>query len=219
MKIFRKEFSLLFWKEMILEFRNLAGIQSIFLYTLSTLFLCYWAVHKLEGPEWVALFWIILVFSAINAVGRSFLQESSGIQLYYFGVAGPASLLLAKMVFNALVLLSLSAVLLFLFCITLGFPIHQTGPFLLCVLLGVLGISSAFTFLSGLSSKASNNLTLFSVLGIPVLLPLIFVVIHFSVNTLSSSLGDFGKDIMALILLNLLIPSIATLVFPYIWRN
>jgi heme exporter protein B len=220
-KQFLKELKILLKKEFLLEWRTKVGLQSIFLYTLSTVFLCYWAIHKLEPTLWVALFWIILVFSALNAAGRSFLNESSELQLYYFGMASPNAILLSKMIFNGTVMLILTGVLLFFFSITLGFPIQQIIPFIVGTGLGVMNISSAITFLSAVVSKASNNLSLLAILGIPVLLPILFVVIHFSIGTLMTSEGTppFSKDLLALILMNLIVPSVSMLIFPYIWRN
>lgn len=216
---FYKEGICLIKKEFILEWRTKTGLQSIFLYALSTVFLCYWAIHKIEGNAWIALYWILVVFSALNSVGRGFLQESSTQQLYYYGLASAYSILFSKMVFNALVLILVNLVLLLFYSITLGFPIVQIYPFFLCVFLGVLAFSGAITFISALASKASGNLGLLAILGIPVLLPIIFLVIHLSVNTLNPENQEFGKDILALVMVNFLVPSVAALVFPYIWRN
>lgn len=220
---FFRELKILIKKEFLLEFRTKTGLQSILLYTVSTVFLCYWAIHKLNAPVWIALFWLILVFSALNAVGRSFLQESIGIQIYYYGLASPEAILLSKMIFNACTMLVLSFILLFFYSLTLGFPVKQIIPFFLGIVLGMLALSSAFTFLSAIASKASQNLTLLSILSIPILLPILFVVIHFSLYTLNQGdrgfLADFTKDTLALGLINLIVPSVSVLVFPYIWRN
>jgi heme exporter protein B len=206
-------------KEFLLEWRTKTGLQSIFLYAVSTVFLCYWAIHKIEGEAWVALYWLMVVFSALNSVGRGFLQEPPGLQLYYYGLASPYSILFSKMAFNALILILVNSVLLFFYSLTLGFPIIQVFPFLLCVFLGILALSGAITFLSSIASKASGNLSLLAILGLPVLLPILFLVIHFSVGTLNHESQSFGKDILALVMINFLVPSVAALVFPYIWRN
>lgn len=213
------ELKILLRKEFILEWRLKSGLQSILLYTVSTIFLCYWAIHKI-GPEvWVALFWIIMVFSALNAVGRSFLQESAGQQLYFYGTASPNAILFAKMIFNAMIMGFLSLVLILFYSLTLGFPIVQRGSFFLTVFLGMLGISGAFTFLSAIASKASNSLTLLAILGIPILLPILFLVIHLSSYPLELDRMILNKDLLALVLINLIIPAVAALVFPYIWRH
>jgi len=216
---FLKESGILIKKEFTLEWRTKTGIQSILLYAVSTVFLCYWAIHKIEGEAWIALYWLMAVFSALNSVGRGFLQESSAQQFYYYGIASPYAILFSKMVFNGLVLILVNLVLLFFYSLTLGFPIKQIFPFFLCVFLGIMALSGAITFLSAIASKASGNLSLLAILGMPVLLPIIFLVIHFSAGTLSGESIGFGKDILALCMINLIVPSVAALVFPYIWRN
>ena len=68
-----------------------------------------------DGRVWNGLFWVIQLFICINAVAKSFLQESRGRMLYFYSLAHPASFVLAKLLFNALlmVLMSLQSLLLF----------------------------------------------------------------------------------------------------------
>ena len=74
----------LVYKEMLLEWRSKYALNSILLYVVSTVFVCYQAFRSVDGTVWNALFWIILLFASINAISKSFVQESSGRQLYYY---------------------------------------------------------------------------------------------------------------------------------------
>lgn len=72
-------------------------LTGVLIYVVSTGFICYMSFRQIiDIPTWNALFWIIMVFAAINAVARSFMQESKGLQLYYYTLLHPASVILSR---------------------------------------------------------------------------------------------------------------------------
>src|SRR3546814_7710994 len=74
-------------KDILLEWRSKYAINGIVLYVVSTVFVCYQAFKSVDATTWSALFWIILLFASINAINKSFVQESRGRQLYYYTMA------------------------------------------------------------------------------------------------------------------------------------
>ena len=99
-------------KDFRLEWRQRAALNGMLLYVGSTVFVCYLSFSlrggQLPAPAWNALFWIVLLFSAVNAVAKGFLQESRGRMLYYYTVVRPQAVVLAKISYNALLLLGLA---------------------------------------------------------------------------------------------------------------
>ena len=82
---------------------------SMALYVVSTIYVCYQGVHNIvEVPTWNALFWIILLFAAFNALARSFQRENAGRQLYLYTLASPRSVVLARTLYNGLTMAVLS---------------------------------------------------------------------------------------------------------------
>ena len=69
---------------------------------------------------WNALFWIILLFAAFNALVRSFQREDAGRQVYLYTLAGPRSVVLARTLHNALTMLVLSLLSLLFYVLFLG---------------------------------------------------------------------------------------------------
>jgi heme exporter protein B len=64
-------------KEIRLEFRSKVSLGSLFVYVISTVFVCYRSFLTIQSvPVWNALFWIIVLFSVVNAVSRSFYHEN-----------------------------------------------------------------------------------------------------------------------------------------------
>ncbi|MEZ4918326.1 MAG: hypothetical protein R2792_04395 [Saprospiraceae bacterium] len=64
--------------------------------------------------------WLIVLFASINAVVKSFVQESGARQIYYYQLADPSMLLLAKIVYNTLLLFVLSVLAFFTYSLIAG---------------------------------------------------------------------------------------------------
>src|SRR5215510_746162 len=126
----------LFKKDLLLEVRQQYSFYGILLYIGATIFVLYMAIEEPETKVWNGLFWVIQLFICINAVAKSFLQESAGRMLYFYSIAGPADFVLAKLLFNSLLMLLMSLLSLALFALFLGSPIQKAGAFVGLVLLG-----------------------------------------------------------------------------------
>ena len=219
MNIFRQVKTLVY-KDILLEWRSKYAINGILLYVVSTVFVCYQAFKSVDATVWNALFWIIMLFASINAISRSFVQESSSRQLYYYSLCSPQAIILSKIIYNTLVMLILSGIAYLAYSITFSNPVGDPALYLLAVLLGSSSFATVFTMVSGISSKAGNNSTLMAVLSFPVIIPLLIVLIRFSQQALmgldrAESLGD----IVVLLAINLITVTISLLLFPYLWRD
>ncbi len=207
-------------KEVVLEWRTKNSIQAILIYALSTVFTCYWALHRTEAPVWNALFWVIMVFSSINAAAKSFMQENQARQLYLFTMASPQAMLISKLIFTSAIMLVLSFCSILLYSLLLGFPVIFPGRYLLCLVMGSMNLSAIFTLLSAIASRAGNNMTLLSILGLPLVLPVLFILIRYSASTMGAAAEPSSTgDLLALGMLYLVITGTSLLVFPYIWRD
>ncbi|MBM3440432.1 MAG: cytochrome C biogenesis protein, partial [Bacteroidetes bacterium] len=72
----------LFRKDLLLEIRQQYTFYGILLYVASTIFVLYLSMGKPDAAAWNGLFWMTLLFICINAVAKSFLQDSRGRMLY-----------------------------------------------------------------------------------------------------------------------------------------
>jgi ABC-type transport system involved in cytochrome c biogenesis permease component len=74
------EIKTLIWKEVTLEWRQKYALSGMLLYVVSTVFVCYLSFNlrrnQLTPIVWNTLFWIILLFTAVNAIAKSFSQET-----------------------------------------------------------------------------------------------------------------------------------------------
>jgi heme exporter protein B len=208
-------------KEIRLEFRQKYALSGVLLYVISTVFVVYITLgQEVGGAVWAALFWIIVLFASVNAIAKSFVQESPRRQLYYYSLANPASVILAKMIYNGLLLLAISFLAFFVFSIVVGNPVKHPWLFYQILALGALGFSITFTFISAISAKANQSATLMAVLSFPVIIPMLMTLMRLTkiaVGLMTDS--AYYKDMLILLCIDVILGSLAFILFPYLWRD
>ncbi|QNK63028.1 heme exporter protein CcmB [Pedobacter sp. PAMC26386] len=215
-----KEVKYLIGKELLLEWRSKYALNGVVLYVVSTIFVCFLSFVSLRGITWNALFWIIMLFASINAVSKSFLQESKGRQLYIYTIASPLALIISKTIYNILLMLLLTLIALGFYTLVFDYVPEDMGLYLVAVILGSLSFSTIFTMISAIASKAGNGGMLMAILSFPVIIPVITVLIKLSKNAIdgldrSVSLDEIG----ILLIINVLVAVFSLMLFPYLWRD
>jgi heme exporter protein B len=211
----------LFNKEVRLELKQRYVLNGILLYLLSTVFVTYLAFNGTITPEtWNSLFWIILLFVAVNGISKSFVQESPARHLYYYTIAGPESVIVSKILYNLMLMAILSVLALVIFMLLMGNMIENIGLFITSLLLGSLGLSSVLTMIAAIASRASNNFSLMAILSFPIVLPLLMTLMKVSASALSGNSWSGTLPLLAILLLiNIAVILLAVLLFPYLWRD
>lgn len=215
-----KQVKQLLYKDAILEWRSKYAINGILLYVVSTVFVCYQAFRTLDTTTWNVLFWIILLFASINAISKSFIQESPARQLYYYSIVGAQAVILSKILYNTLLMVVLACLALTVYTVIFGNPLADTLLYLLGVLLGSISFATVFTMVAGISAKAGHNTTLMSVLSFPIIIPLLIVLIELSSNAMAGApRGESIPEILVLIAINIIAVAVSLLLFPYLWKE
>jgi heme exporter protein B len=197
---------------------------SMALYVLSTVYTCYLGVGTLTAvPVWNALFWIIVLFAAFNAMARSFQREDGGQQLYLHTLVHPRSVVLARMLYSALLMLVLSFVSLAAFTLFIGDQVMKEadpGLFAVCVALGGVGLACALTLIAAIAARAGSGLGLMAILGFPIVLPMLLATLRASKLALDGVAWSIaGKYLLGLLGMDLLAVALAAILFPYLWRD
>lgn len=215
-----KQVRILVAKDIALEWRSKQALSSIILYIASTVFVCYQAFESVDSLVWNALFWIILLFVAINATGRSFQQESQHRQLYYYSITSPKAIVLSKIIYNTVLLICLAIITYIIYSVIFKNPVGNPPVYFLSVLLGSISFSTVFTMVAGISAKTGNNNTIMAILAFPVVIPVLILLLKLSSNALKGlerAVSD--KEIMTLVAINVITITVSLLLFPYIWRD
>ncbi|TZF84805.1 ABC transporter permease [Pedobacter sp. BS3] len=207
-------------KEVMIEWRSKYALNGILLYVVSTIFVCYLSFRQIDPLTWNALFWIIMLFASINAISKSFVQESRGRQLYYYTIASPQAIIVAKIVYNVVLMLVLSAIAIGVYRIVFRNPLGDPLYYMLAVLLGSLSFSTVFTMISAIASRAGNNGTLMAILSFPVIIPLLMLLIKLSKNAMDGLDRSVSLDeITVLLLINAMVVTVSLLLFPFLWKE
>lgn len=207
-------------KEATIEWRQRYAIGGILLYCFSTVFIVYLSFNQVDARVWNTLFWIIILFISVNAISKSFIQESGAKELYYYTLADPLAIILSKIIYNCLLLLMLSILTYAIFGLVAGNPVKDVFEFFVAIFLSSVGLSIAFTFISAIAAKASNNSTLMAILAFPVIIPILMTLLKLSANSMAL-ITDTGiwKDIMILLAIDLILLALTFILFPYLWRD
>ncbi|MCC5919123.1 MAG: heme exporter protein CcmB [Cyclobacteriaceae bacterium] len=223
-KIQSSSWYIAFLKEVKIEWRQKFTVYGIFLYMISTVFIVYLGFQVRQGVVdpvlWNTLFWIILLFSAVNAIAKSFLSESRGLMLYYFTVHSPTSFLFAKLFYHFLLFSFISILGLGIYSVILGNPVQDPLMFFLSIILGSLGFTGVFTFVSAIASKAAQGAVMMAVLGFPIVIPILLMAIKSSKNAMDGlDRAVTSGDILTLGAIDLIVWSAALMLFPFLWKN
>lgn len=209
-------------KDILLELRQQHTFYGILLYIASTIFVLYLSLP--ESPDsnvWNSLFWVIQLFVCVNTVAKSFLQENRGRMLYFYTIASPVEFIIAKLIFNIILMLLMSLVSLALFFFFLENPVTDSIRFTGIVLLGGASISLVFTLMSAIASKAQHNAALIAILGFPVILPQLLLMMRLSKAAFSEVFreGAVLQLVGLITLMDVLVIVMAGILFPYLWKE
>ena len=207
-------------KEIRIELRRKYAIGGILLYVLSTVFIVYMAFINISPMAWNTLFWIVLLFASVNAIAKSFVQESGARQIYYYTIADPAAIILSKMIYNVMLLMLIAFLAYGTLSLVAGNPVQHIGQFITALILGSVGLSIAITFVSAIAAKADNSATLMAILSFPIVIPILMTLIRISASALGF-LADTAirKDIYTLIAIDAILLAMAFVLFPFLWRD
>ncbi|TWR25632.1 ABC transporter permease [Mucilaginibacter achroorhodeus] len=215
-------------KEIILEWRSKYAFNGLLLYIVSTVFVCYISFNLNPGFKqtpgypivWNILFWIIMLFASVNAIAKSFLQESKARLLYYYTIAHPQAIILSKTIYNTLLMSLLSVLALVVYRLFFPNKVDDMLYYFITVLLGSMSFSTVFTMISAIASKAGNNGTLMAILSFPVVIPVILLLVKVSKAAMdgidrSLSLNNIG----VLLAINVIVIASSLILFPFLWRD
>jgi heme exporter protein B len=206
-------------KDLLLEIRQQYSFYGILLYIIATIFVLYMTIQEPEAKVWNGLFWVIQLFICINAVAKSFLQETRGRMLYFYSIVNPRDFILAKLVFNSVLMLLMSFLSILLFSLFLGNPVQKVPQFIGLVLLGGWSLSLVFTFLSSIAAKAQQNAAIMAILGFPLIIPQLMLLMQLANTVFSDKTAIALSTLLLIVMLDVLVVMLAVILFPFLWKD
>ncbi len=219
-----KEVFTLISKDLKLEWRQKYALNGMLLYVISTIFICYTSFklknNELNAITWNTLFWIIILFTSVTSIAKSFVQERVGSLLYYYTLVSAESIIISKIIYNSLVLITLSLIGFAFYCIVMGNPVIDNIMYLFAIILGSIGLASTLTLVAGIASKSENSAMLMAILSFPIVIPLLLLILKITKNAMDG-LDRFQSwdEIANLLAINAIVIVLSIILYPYLWRS
>ena len=211
------------YKDFKIEINQSHLFFSVGLYVISSIYIIYISYQPtgiLGLENWVSIFWVIILFSSISAVSKSFFQESGSRNYYYYFVLSPDELILSKLIYNFLFIVFITLLTFLVFSSLLGNFIYSYSFFITLLFVGSLSISNCLTLISAIGHQVKNNSILTSVLSFPVIIPILLILIKLSkLSSSEFSWNIIQDDFYLLILLNIILIAMTKILFKFLWRN
>jgi len=214
-------------KELLVELRNKYVLGGLLLFSSSTVMLIYFSllysdsITTLLPSIWSVLFWLVVLFSAINSVSNAFFRETEELLMQYHFLFSPLVYLWAKMLYNSAFTILLTVMSSFIFFIVIPNPVINIQVFALTSVLGALSYAILFTLMSAIAVKAKSNNTLVAVLGFPILIPMMIFITKATASAMRDPFltSETIKNLSLIAALDIVQIILAVILFPYIWRE
>ena len=213
----------IFRKEIAVELRTKYALNTMIAFTGSALLLVLFSLRadQMEPGPRSGLIWIILLFAALSGMARSFVQERERktdrlLRLHTSGT----DLFAGKLLYNTLFLLLILLPAFFIYIRMMGMSIVEPLFFSAALFFGSTGLASVTTITSAMVAQANRKGSLFSILSIPLLTPLLLILINITKTALVHGLQDGSwNDLTALISYSGVTITMGWLLFDLMWGD
>ena len=210
-----------FKKDLRIEFRTRYAVNMVLAFVIASLLLMLFTLRaqSLDPTPKSGLVWIIILFAALSALGRSFISETDKNTYDLLRIYASGNVVyLGKLLYNSVFSLFINIITFIFYMFLIGLNIRSIPSFLIMLVLGTLGLSSVSTMTAAIVSQADRKGAIFSVLSIPLFIPLILLLSRITRSAfVDGSLNGFQSDIFALIGFCGVTITTGILLFDFIW--
>lgn len=212
-----------FKKDLRIEFRTRFAINMVLAFVVASLLLILFTLRaqSLDPTPKSGLVWIIILFAALSALGRSFISETDKNTYDLLRIYAPGTVVyLGKLFYNSIFSLFINSTTFLIYLFLMDMSIASIPAFFIMLVLGTLGLSSVSTMTAAIVSQADRKGAVFSVLSIPLFIPLILLLTRVTrAAFIDGSLDAFTGDVFALIGFCGVTITAGVLLFDFIWEE
>ncbi|MDO9573926.1 MAG: heme exporter protein CcmB [Candidatus Contubernalis sp.] len=210
-------------KDIKVEFRTKYALNSFLMFALTTLVLVSFAVgpYILDEVLHSALIWIIIFFSAMAGLARSFVSEQEKGTVYALKLSAiPETIYFGKFIYNFVLLFFVMIIVIPAYIFFLSPPVGNPGLLILVLALGALGLAATTTILAAMVSQANVKGNLLPVLAFPVLLPLLISAINGTRLALEGfPLMEARGELQILFSFFMIMITVSLMLFNFVWED
>lgn len=206
------------------EFRTRYAVNAILMFAVTTLVAVSFSIGSFRIGEaeqpflYAVLLWIILVFSALSGLSRSFVKEEEAGTMDVLKLsARPQAVFLGKLLFNLTLLGALELIVVPSFILLMNYEIEHPVLFAAMVISGGFGLGAGTTIVAAMIAQASARGALFSVLSFPLLLPLMITAIKGCEKAAVGMNGTGWPEVRIAVAYAIVMIIMSLFLFPLIW--
>lgn len=213
----------IFRKEVALELRTKYAINTLLAFTGASLLLILFTLRaeQMNPTPKSGLIWIIILFAAMTGMIRSFVYETDRktwplLQLH----ADATAVYTGKLLYNFIFLLVLNLFTFFFYIIMMNMNVVSVSYIIYSIIFGAAGLAAVTTLTSAMIAQADRKGAVFSVLCIPLVVPLLLILTTTTKIALIEGADSSSiNDLIALIAYCGVTVSAGVLLFDFIWKD
>lgn len=209
-------------KEIFLEIKKKETVSTMIIFSILTIVIFSFSfnVEKIEKKIlFSGMLWIMIIFSSLLGLGRSFKKEQNNNTLAGLLMApvDRSAIFYGKLLANMVFVTFVNIISIPLFLIFFNFTITENLLlFIVFVFLGTLGFISIGTFLSALTSYSRSSDLILPVTLFPVSTPLLIGSVKLTEIVINSGGESYSPWIQLIIVFDIVFLIIPLLIFEYI---
>lgn len=208
-------------KDVRCELRSRQALTAMLLFALtSTVAVAATLGRSGLEPEFAAgLLWIVIYFSAMSGLSRSFVREQEGGTASLLKLAqSPNSVYLGKFIFNLGLLLAIEIIVVPVFFGLTNCRVGNWWGLIAILVLGSISLSAAGTLSAAMVARAAVKGALYAVISFPLLVPVLFAGVHGAETALQGK-SALGADARLLFYYCGTVITASLLLFRYVWED
>ncbi len=213
-----------FTKEMRSELKTRFALNAALMFVLTTVLMIAFSTkeERLSASVAAGLLWVILFFSAMTGLAKSFVsEEERGTALLLRLSTQSTAVYFGKLLYNIVLTLVLYAIgVLFFFLFMAGTSIQTHSIFWAVFVLGSVATAGATTLISAIIARAHSKNALFSVLSFPLVLPLVLTGVETTTMALAGATFESAQSNLQLIgSYVVVLVAVSTMLFDFVWKD
>ncbi len=203
------------------EFKNMTNWMTTLQFGLSATFIVYLILRDLSGQMWLALFWVIAIFSLINASVSAFKDTFTRDYVWLYQLYSPENVLLSKLMYSVLKNTLLLMVLWGLMILFFGQAVRMPGGFFISLVLAAINFSAISHLVNAIAQRTERSQSLYPVLSLPLTIPVVLELYNMGAITigLNPAANNWWSDASILFGLGLVFSVAALFLIPYVWKQ
>lgn len=210
-------------KDLLEEYRSKHVFSTLFLFALTVLIMISFAVgiHSISNHIHAVFIWIILFFSAMIGMDKSFVKEEEKNTATALRLSAPPELIFAgKFCFNFFTLTLLMILVLFFYMFFMNLAAGNLLLLASVLFAGIFCLAAATTILSAIVAKAGSKNALLPVLAFPLLLPVLIVAVRATVRALEEAVfSEAYSHLQFMFSYGVIIIAASLLLFGFVWED